>query len=206
MSLRNVRAKALVLGLGVLAYAACPAADTPQVHAPLSTGTRLDSRPRVADFHLLDQRGRAFARRDLLGAWSVLLFGYTECPDICPTTLGLLSRVERNLREAHGVAPRVIFASADAVHDSPARLASSVASFDTGFIRVTAASQREVEDFARTIGATVVVHGHGADQCVIGHSSALFVVAPDGYVAAVLTGPFTVKKLQSDFQAIIAGS
>lgn len=171
----------------------------------LLTGTRLDPMPRIPDFTLVDDHGRPFLRRNLIGSWSVLFFGYTECPDVCPATLLTLSAVARNMRAAHQTPPNVIFASGDSIHDAPEKLASFVARFDPTFVGVTGKSQERIGEFARTIGATIVVRGDGADQYVIGHSGALFVVDPAGRVAAVLTGPFTVPNLQSDFHAIIAG-
>lgn len=206
MTGRILRLRRLPLIFSLIACAADFAAHATDSQAPLSTGTRLDTRPQVAEFDLLDQRGRPFGRHDLLSSWSVLLFGYTECPDVCPTTLSTLATVERNLRASHKNPPRVIFASGDTVHDTPAKLARFVGQFDPTFVGVTSKSQKRIEDFARNIGATVVVHGNGADQYVVGHSGALFVVDRAGRVAAVLTGPFTVAKLQSDLQAIIAGS
>ncbi len=73
-------------------------------------------------------------------------------------------------------------------------------------LAVVAVSSWDIEDVAHTIGATVLVHGQGGDQYVLGHSSALFVVDPGGHVAAVLTGPFTAAMLQRNFQALIAGA
>lgn len=171
----------------------------------LLTGTRLDSKPQIPDFTLIDDHGRPFLRRNLLGSWSVLFFGYTECADVCPATLLMLSSVAKNMRAAHQTPPNVIFASGDSIHDAPQKLAGFVGRFDPTFVGVTGKRQEEIAEFASTIGATIVTRGNGADQYVIGHSGALFVVDPTGRVAAVLTGPFTVPNLQSDFHAMTAG-
>ena len=89
----------------------------------------------------------------------MLFFGYTNCPDFCPTTLTTLAAMEKRLRAARRpVRPQVIFVSVDAKRDTPAQLAKYVPYFDPEFIGVTAADQPTIEAFARKLG--VGVHHH----------------------------------------------
>ena len=107
----------------------------------LTTGSYLSPRRALPDFSLIDQSGHAFGPKNLRGRWSFLYFGYTNCPDACPTTLTTLAAMEKRL-QASGAAvrPQVVFVSVDAKRDTPAQLAKYVPYFDPEFLGVTAAS------------------------------------------------------------------
>jgi protein SCO1/2 len=113
----------------------------------LSTGSYLSPRRALPNFSLIDQRGHAFGPAELRGRWSLLFFGYTNCPDYCPTTLAMLAAMEKQLR-AGGAAlrPQVVFVSVDAKRDTPAQLARYVPYFDPEFVGVTAADQPAIEE------------------------------------------------------------
>jgi protein SCO1 len=173
----------------------------------LVTGTMLVPRRDLPDFTLIDHQGRTFTRPDLRGAWSLLFFGYTNCPDVCPATLSMLATVEKRLRAA-GAAPRpkVVFVSVDAARDTPAQLARYVPYFDPEFIGVTAKDQPTIEALARDLGVVVLISHRPDGTYSVDHSSAIFVVDPSGQLAAILTGPFTVDTLQGDIGRIVASS
>ncbi len=172
----------------------------------LTTGSYLSPRRALPDFSLIDQSGHAFGPQNLLGRWSFLYFGYTNCPDACPTTLTTLAALEKRLRASGAaVRPRVVFVSVDAKRDTPAQLAKYVPYFDPEFVGVTAASQPEIEDLARKLGVAVYLSTPNADgSYLVEHSGAIFVVDPAGKLAAILTGPFTAAALQSDFGRLVA--
>ncbi len=179
-------------------------------HSPaprdLATGSYLSPQRALPDFSLIDQDGHAFGPQNLRGRWTFLYFGYTNCPDACPTTLATLAALEKRLKTAgDGVRPHVVFVSVDAKRDTPAQLAKYVPYFDPEFVGVTAASQPAIEDFARKLGVSVYVPAPSADgSYAVEHSSAIFVVDPAGKIAAILTGPFTAAALQSDFKRLVA--
>jgi protein SCO1 len=175
---------------------------TPQ----LATGTSLSPRRALADFSLIDQQGRNFGRANLRGHWSIMFFGYTNCPDFCPATLGTLAAVQKQLRQQKGaVLPQVLFVSVDAKRDTPAQLAKYVPYFDPSFIGLTAADQPSIEEVARKLGVAVVITPLQDGNYSVDHSGALFVLDPEGRLAALLTGPFTVQALVGDWQRITAG-
>jgi protein SCO1/2 len=134
-----------------------------------------------------------------------MFFGYTNCPDYCPTTLATLAALEKQLRAAKTVAPQVIFVSVDAKRDTPARLNEFVPNFDPDFIGLTAASQPAIETLARKWGIAVNIEYAANGNYIVDHSTAIFVIDPAGDVAAILTGPFTVEALRGDFQRIVTG-
>jgi protein SCO1/2 len=132
--------------------------------------------------------------------------GYTNCPDFCPTTLTTLAALEKRLRAKEApVRPQVIFMSVDAKRDTPEQLAKYVPYFDPEFIGLTAASQSEAEAVAAKLGVSVIITPKSDGTYTVDHSGAIFVLNPEGNLAAVLTGPFTVDDLESDFRRIVEG-
>jgi len=133
-----------------------------------------------------------------------MFFGYTQCPDFCPATLTTLAVVERQLRAAKAAPPpQVIFVSVDAKRDTPAQLNRYVPNFDPEFIGLTAADQASIEAIAKRWGVVAAVQSAANGDYSVDHSDAIFVIDPDGNLAAILTGPFTVDALQSDFRRIV---
>jgi protein SCO1 len=175
-------------------------------HIELATGTYFSPQRALPNFSLIDQHGEPFGRRNLDGQWSLMFFGYTNCPDFCPTTLATLAVMEKNMRSARAAArPRVVFMSVDAKRDTPQQLAKYVPLFDSEFIGVTAPDQKTIERVARELGVAVVITPTAdGSSYTVDHSGAIFVIDPEGRIAAILTGPFTADALQADFQRILA--
>jgi len=172
----------------------------------LATGSLITPARELPDFSLIDQHGRKFDRDNLRGHWSMLFFGYTNCPDFCPTTLTMLAAMEKRLRAAAApVRPQVIFVSVDAKRDTPAQLAKYVPYFDPDFIGVTAADQPTIQAVARKMGVLVIITPRRNGAYTVDHSSMIFVLDPGGKLTAILTGPFTIDALQNDFERIAAG-
>jgi protein SCO1 len=192
-----------IVGLAGIAASALWRHRAPPVD--LTTGTFLPLRRALPDFSLIDQQGRAFGSANLRGHWSFLYFGYTNCPDLCPTTLTTLAAMQKRLRAAKApVLPQVIFVSVDAKRDTPAQLAKYVPYFDPEFIGLTAADQPSIEAVAKKLGISVIIQPAPDGSYTVDHSGAILVVDPGGRLTAVLSGPFGVEALQSDFQRIVA--
>jgi protein SCO1/2 len=173
----------------------------------LATGTAFTPSRELPDFSLIDTHGRPFGNADLRGHWSIMFFGYTNCPDFCPTTLTMLASLENHLRAQHAaVLPTVIFVSVDAKRDTPGQMARYVPYFDPGFVGLTARDQPTIESVARKLGVGVIITPRPDGTYTVDHSGAVFVLDPRGRLAAILTGPFTTDALQGDFQRIVAGA
>jgi protein SCO1/2 len=170
----------------------------------LAGGDFITPRRELPAFSLIDHHGRPFTRADLQGHWSMLYFGYTHCPDLCPATLSALAAMEKRLASVDApLRPHVIFVSADVARDTPAQLATYVPYFEPSFLGVTAHTQADVETFAAELGIAVAINHQPDGTYTVDHSSAILVVDPLGRMAAVLTGPFTAAALQSDYLAIV---
>src|SRR6202451_323060 len=132
------RSKLLSFAFLCVTAAAGVAAALIWSHKPpvgLATGVVLVPSRALADFSLIDNQGRSFGAANLRGHWSLMFFGYTNCPDFCPTTLTTLAAMEKQLRaDKKVVPPQVIFVSVDAKRDTPAQLDKFVPNFDPEFI------------------------------------------------------------------------
>jgi protein SCO1 len=162
---------------------------------------------RIEPFQLLDQRGQAFTNQHLLAHWSILYFGFTNCPDLCPTTLATLAKVVKDLRAAGAPAiPQVILVSVDPGRDTPPVLAEYVAAFNPEVLGVAGDSPATIDKFTRQMGVAAATHREANGEYRVDHSGALFIVAPDGALRAVLTGPMTAKPLAADWLQIVASA
>lgn len=168
----------------------------------LQYGTLLSEPQAMPHFALLDHTGAAFDETQLRGQWSLMFFGFTHCPDVCPTTLALLADVRKRLDAA---APRVVLVSVDPGRDTPAVLATYVAAFDPAIVGLTGTAQA-IDDFAAAVGVAHRKIPMGGDQYMVDHTAAVFVIDPEGRRAALFSPPFDAAQITSDLHRLLAGS
>jgi protein SCO1/2 len=137
------------------------------------------------NFHLVDQSGRAVDQTILKGKWTAVFFGYTYCPDVCPTTLATLGTAADELG-AKARDFQVVFVTVDPHRDTPAKLKAylSSGSFPRGAIGLTGTDQ-QVAQAANAYKVYVQKQGAGADYSV-DHSSAIYLMNPDGRFDSVI--------------------
>ncbi len=174
---------------------------------PLTSGVPIVPSRGIAPFELIDMHGAPFTAASLRGHWSILYFGYTHCPDLCPATLSTLSALMKSLRASReATLPAVVFISVDARRDTPRSLADYVPFFDASFLGVTGRNQDEVLSAASRFGVAVVLGEQKNGGYTVDHSNVLLVISPQAKLTAVLTSPFNVRSLKSDWQRITAGA
>ena len=196
---------ALVCVLGVAGIAASLIWRQPRPAVALLTGAMLTPSGALPEFSLIDTHGRKFGSAELRGRWSFMFFGYTNCPDFCPTTLATLAAMQKRLRASRFQArPRVVFVSVDPKRDTPLQLAKYVPYFDPEFIGLTAPDQASIDATAKKLGVAVLIRPSADGNYTVDHSGEIFVIDPEGGIAAILNGPFTAEALQTDFQRIVA--
>ncbi len=162
----------------------------------LASGTWLAQARVVSDFQLEDQHGRPFTLQSLRGKPSLLFFGFTHCPDVCPTTLFKLAQVKK---AAALPGLQIALISVDPQRDTPPALASYVRSFDPDFIGATgtvAQIRKVTTDFGV---ATQRVDLPGGDY-TMDHTAAVFLTDGQGRIAAVFTPPFDSRTLAQDLR------
>lgn len=164
--------------------------------------------PRViADFALVDDQNQPFSLDRLRGHWSLLFFGFTHCPDICPTTLYDLQLVSEKLDQAGGAAAdnlQVLFFSVDPERDTPEQLQRYVDYFDPDFTGVTG-PLAQLAPLTMQLGIAYRIEDHapGASQYDVDHSASVLLMDPQGRLHGVFPAPHDVDKMASDLAAAI---
>jgi protein SCO1 len=137
------------------------------------------------EFHLVDQTGRAVDQSVLKGKWTAVFFGYTYCPDVCPTTLQTLGAASEGLG-ARAKDFQVVFVTVDPERDTPAVLKAylSSAAFPRGAIGLTGTPD-QIAAVAKAYGVFYQKEGSGAGYAV-DHSSAIYLMNPKGEYDSVI--------------------
>jgi len=160
----------------------------------LASGTWLPQAKPVVDFQLTDTNGRIFSRRDLAGAPTLVFFGFTHCPDVCPTTLLKLAQLRRRAAVA-GL--RVLFISVDPQRDTAPLLGQYLHAFDPEFQGLTG-DPKTIARLAANFGVAVNrVELPGGDY-TMDHSAVVFVLDDAARIVAIFTPPFEVGALGAD--------
>jgi protein SCO1/2 len=170
--------------------------------APPSTATVLPEARELADVTFVDATGRVTQLRDLRGGFSLLFFGFTNCPDVCPLTLQVLAAARAEIVErAPSLAPRVVFVSVDPNRATPQRIAAYLNNFDSEFVGLTA-PDAELAPLLAALGVAVEKHEHGGANYNVVHNSAIYVLDPNTNWIAVTTAPHDPKVIASDYLRI----
>lgn len=141
--------------------------------------------------------GAAFDASRLRGRWSLVFFGFTSCPEICPTTLATLARFAQAPASGVGAgSTQVVFVSVDPGTDTPQRIAEYLKNFDARFVGVTGSSDA-LAGFAAAAGA-----GYAASGASMDHSTSVFVVDPQGRLAGVLLHPSDPARILADLGSL----
>ena len=162
----------------------------------------------IAVPELFKDDGSMFTNADLQGHWTLVFFGYTHCPDICPTTLGVLAQAKQSFNSGSGDAgidfPEVVFVSVDPQRDTVEVLHNYVRYFEPGFTGVT--GKPELIE-ALTLQMSVVYMQapsapEGGDGYVVDHSSSILMINPEGKLYAFLKAPHSVDSITESVRTI----
>jgi protein SCO1/2 len=170
----------------------------------LAKATLLEPARPLPPMAFVDQQAQPFGPERLRGHWSILFFGFTHCPDVCPTTLALLAQVEKQLADLPTEQrPQIILMSVDPARDTPEQLARYVGSFSPTFTGVTG-EQAAMHEFALKLGVPVAITQLSGGGYTVDHSAAIFIVDPSGSLRALSSTPHNVPIIASDFRSIVA--
>jgi protein SCO1 len=157
----------------------------------------------LAPFVLTTDDGRRFDQQDLAGHWSLVFFGYTACPDLCPATLALLAQVDRKLTDLPtALKPRIIMITVDPERDDPAKLGAYVHFFAPSFQGLTGAPGA-IADAAAAFGVPYRRGSESDGGYTVDHSAAVYLVDPDARLCAVFMPPQQTALVASDYRAIV---
>jgi len=185
----------------LLARRALVQPELPQ--AAMTAGTLLEPPRALAPFTLVDQDAKPFDASRLRGQWTLIFFGFTNCPDVCPATLGNLAQIDKQLADlAPSQRPRVVLVSVDPERDTPAQLKSYVGFFSPSFVGVTGTPQ-QIEAVTQAFAVPVAIRKTQGTYTV-DHSAAVFLIDPNGAMRALFSTPHDPTKIAADLRRIIA--
>jgi len=155
---------------------------------------------------LVDQDGKPLPPRFFDGHWTLVFFGFTQCPDICPTTLATLAQANKQFGDLPaGSRPRVLLVSVDPERDPPSILAPYVRFFDPAFLAATGS----LEATAAAAAAFNVPYAKVAQDgggYTLDHGSGIFVVGPTGGIVAYLSAPHDAARIAANVRSIVTWS
>ena len=165
---------------------------------------RFDTPRPLPAFSLLDQRGAVFDRQRLLGHWSLVFFGFTHCPDICPTTMADLARFVTQLE---GLPERddtqVVMVTVDPARDDAQQLTQYLAGFNPEFVGVTGAPAA-LERFSASLDTAFRVIPGEYENYQVAHSTVVVLINPRGEHHGFFKTPFVPATLKQSYRSIRA--
>jgi len=157
----------------------------------------------IAPFELSKHDGTPFDPDALKGKWSFVYFGYTYCPDVCPTTLVELDRAQKSLaRTGLDADNQYFFVSVDPKRDTLKRLAEYVPYFNAKFVGVTG-SDPALRQFTQEVGVLYLFpQGRKGNDYLVAHSSPVLLFDPEARLHAVFTEPQKAEEMVEGFRRI----
>ena len=138
------------------------------------------------------------------GRWTLVYFGFTSCPDICPTGLAMLAQVRKLLADLPAAQqPRVLFVSLDPERDSPEHVGNYVRFFDPAFLGATG-SPRGVAAAAAAFALPFAKVPLPTGGYTIDHGTAVYLVGPEGSIVAIASGVREPGPLARDYRKTVA--
>jgi protein SCO1/2 len=207
---RRMFVAAVALGLATLVSFLCTRYFAYRTVQETYYGQALVPAKQAFDFHLVDQDGNPFHLSQLRGKAVLFSFGFTHCPNVCPTTLSDLAKVYQALPAKDREKVQVLFVSIDPHRDKPETMKNYIPYFNDSFIGLTG-TEAQVAEAAKAYGAYYeIVHDSSAnpDLYTVNHSALTYLISPDGkwkllYNFDQLTDS---KKMVQDLEQVLAGT
>jgi protein SCO1/2 len=173
-----------------------------ELEAGLWFGEQARSLP---EFELIDHNNKPLNRKRMSGDWSLMFFGYTHCPDVCPTSLQMMSDMMAAIDDPDvSDSVNIYFVSVDPERDTSELLASYVTYFNTEFIGATAAMDK-LRPLTAAIGISHSIgeQTEGNPTYDVVHSSAIVLVNPKAEFAGVFGAPHDALAIARDMTRIV---
>ena len=164
-------------------------------------GLYLHKVPRnFGDISLVDHRGQVFDNDRLLGKWTLVFFGFTYCPDICPTTMGFLNELMGQLEGTEAEDTEVVMVTVDPARDTVEQLASYVPYFNPDFTGVTG-DFLDIHRFATALNTPFrKVPGEG-ENYQVDHSANVALINPRGDYHGFFKAPLDMAKMKLTYRS-----
>jgi protein SCO1/2 len=153
-------------------------------------------------FRLVDQDGKMVTDADLRGKWSLVYFGYTHCPDACPTALNDIAVALDELGPKRG-AVRPVFITVDPERDTPDVLKAYVTAFDTPILALTGTPE-EIAQAAKSYRVYYAKHPEAGGDYSMDHTSVIYVMDPQGRFTASFTHESSPEEIAERLKRLLA--
>lgn len=192
---------ALVLGLTVNKVLTSKGQGDPTVL--LDAGIVLLPQSRsLPELSLTNQDGQTVAVDQLKEQWSLLFFGYTFCPDICPATLAQLRQLQGQLPPETLAKLRIVLVTVDPARDTPEQLKKYLDYFDAGFIGLTG-EQATLQKLANAVSIPFIPADTSKENYTVDHSGNLVLIGPDGKQRGFIRAPLNNAKLAAQLPGLL---
>ncbi len=159
----------------------------------------------VPDLTFTDQDGQPFQTASLKGKWSLLFFGYTFCPDVCPTTLAQLRELQTKLPPDVTKNLQVVFVSVDPHRDTAPRIKEYLGFFNAGFKGITG-SEENVQKLANAMSIPYIPADTSKPNYTVDHSGNFVIIGPDNTQHGFIRAPLHNDKLAAQLPGVIGAN
>ncbi len=157
----------------------------------------------LGSFNLIDSNEKEFLPQDFEGKWNVLFFGFTFCPDICPITMRMLSRIEKEIDSEELDKIRIFLVTVDPVRDNPNQLKIYLKNFSENFTGLTGGLD-QIYNFATRVNAPFTPINNSKDPYyTVDHTGSIVLIDPDGNYAGFFRAPHNQDKIKKALLEII---
>lgn len=159
----------------------------------------------IQEFELRDVNNQPLTHEVFNDTWSLVFFGFTHCPDVCPTTLQVMKDVVAKLDAQQQPVPQIVFVSVDPVRDTADIMKQYIAYFNEDFIGITG-DVNKLHDLTRSLGivASFTANDTDPENYGVDHTASLLLVDPQRRVRAKVTPPHEAGKIIADYLTMIA--
>ncbi|WP_461517968.1 SCO family protein [Porticoccus sp.] len=163
----------------------------------------LDMPRKFSEFKLTDHQGKPFTSENLNGKWTLIFFGFTHCPDVCPTTLAAVAKMYAGLKPREQEQLQILLVSLDPERDTPEQLAKYVPYFNADFIGASGDKYMLLKLATELNVAFSKVELDNGDY-TIDHSGNLVLINPYGHYHGFIRPPFEEGSMRLAWRSIAA--
>lgn len=192
-----------ILGASFLAIVANMVFTSPSTDGSPDLAARLATPRTLSPFQLTDHHQQPLGLAQLKDHWTFLFFGYTHCPDVCPTTLSELAQAAQLLEQSPAILANTqfIFVSVDPARDTPSSLADYVTYFSPRLIGATG-DLETLKKLTQQMDIKFSLETNPAGEPIVNHSSAMLLIDPQVRYYARLKAPHYAEEIQKQYLAL----
>ena len=189
-----------ILSLSIIAtFILGCSSKSPEYSTVLTKPIKLD------EFMLTADDDSVFSNQSLKDKWSLLFFGYTHCPDVCPLTLHQLAQANKELADKLDSTPDIIMVSVDPDRDTSEILQKYVRSFGENVSGVTG-NNEELDKLTSQLGIFYNANKHEGENYSVNHSAAVILINKNAEFHAVFSAPHSIEHFVSDLPLLLKES